>query len=447
MFNYVQIEFLETALQPQVVYYANFYQNRYSHELIEVKFRDWGVDYDVVAPGMPVKLTLDSPKSSREIYGYVHHINEDKSPGKNFTEVVIIGASFSMRQPTQYIYKNTTADQVVKEIASRHNFVCYAVPHPRVYPQVSQAGHSDWEFMVRLAKQSGYTLRAQNTELYFQPVMDDFTNYRESAPKFIMRPVGDPDGSTLYSFKPIIGDSVKFDGTQKAAVAVSGVDSYSGSPMAITKQKQNRKTRRKQKNEFFDYFDTSIVAPDLEVAEHEATAADERNRFPYRAKIEVLGDPELRPDLPIFLDGIGETYSGYWVILSTEHRVIEEERNRQRYTTVLTVGIDSLGEANTWVDNKTVTSPDYLPKRQIIPNVRQTKVVPTTALSNTTNAVTPQTRESFGNPKNRKKVTVLNRDQGSPTWKSTTRSLNNISIEPTKSPVVLDRILRNAGVV
>lgn len=293
--------------------------------------------------------------------------------------------------------------------------------------------------------QSGYSLRTENTELYFQPVMEDFTNYRESAPKFVMRQMSDPDGSTIYSFNPIIGESLDYDNSTKAAVAISGVDKSIGDRIAITKQTRNQKTRKKQQNEFFDKFDTSVVATDLEVATSEAKAAEDRNSFPYRATVEVLGDPSLRPDLPIFLEGIGETYSGYWVILKAEHKILETERNQQTYTTILTVGIDSLGSANSWVDNKTVNSPDYLPSRKIIPNVKQTKVIPTTALSNVSPSATPQTKGSFGNPKNRNKPSINNRDQAPPIWKSTTSSLNNIIVENKKSPIILDRVLKRAA--
>lgn len=445
MFNYIKVDFPDTTAAPQYVYYANIFQSQYSHELAIVKFRDWGLEYDVVTPGTPVVLTIYGRKRRREMYGYVHHINPEKTPGKNFTEVVIIGASYVMREPSQLIYRNLTADQVVKKIASKHNFVTYAVPHPRIYPQISQAGHTDWEIMVRLAKQCGYTLRTQNTELYFQPILEDFTNYRENAPKFIMRSMSAPEGSTIYSFRPIIGESIDFEDATKAAVAISGVDRFSNTSLSITKQKRNKKTRKKQQIEFFDHFDSSVVANDVETAGHEAKAAEERNSFPYRAIVEVLGDPSLRPDMPVFLEGIGQTYSGYWTILQTEHKIIEEERNRQRYTTILTVGVDSLGTANTWNDNKTVVAPDYVPKRTIIPNKKQTVVVPKTGLNTTSKAVTPQSKGSFGTPKNRTKPSVNNRAQETPKWKSQTSSLNNIIEEPRKTPVILDRVIKRAS--
>jgi phage protein D len=447
MFNYITVDFPETTLQPQVIYSATITQKRYAHELVCLYFKDWGVQYDVIKAGLPVHLTFSGYNEKKEIYGYVHHVNLNRTPGKNFTELTIIGSSFPMKQQSQYIYKNTTADQVVKEIASKHNFVCYAVPHPRVYPQISQAGHSDWEFMVRLAKQCGYTLRATNTELYFQPIMEDYTKYRAEAPKFIMRPASAPDGSTIYSFKPMIGESIPYEDATKGAIAVSGVDVTNSEPISITQQIRSAKTRMKQQVEFFDRFDTATVAPDVLVASYEAEAAENRNYFPYRGVVEVLGNPNLRPDMPVYLDGIGEPYAGYWIVLEVQHNIVEEEINRQRFTTTLVVGTDSLGKAQRWVDSQIITAPDYTPKRTVIPNVLQTRVVPTTVLNKRTQYENATTVNSFGNPQNRAKPSVAASINEPSMWQTNTTSLDPVIIESSVLEFITDRLAKKIGAV
>lgn len=443
MFNYVKVKFPESpSVQPSFVYSATLKQSRYSHEILTITFRDWDLPYEIVEPNSPVNVTMYGPKKRREFYGYVHHIAPEQTPGKNFVTVVLIGASFPMKQQAQKIYKNVTADRVVREIAKKHGFVCYSVPHPRVFPQISQAGHSDWEIMVRLAKQCGYTLRATNTELYFQPILDDYTKYREEAPRFVKRTTSSIDGTSIYSFNPLIGENIEFDDARKAAVAVSGVDPIASNPVSFTKQKANKKTRKKKKAEIFDQFDTLSVVPGLDVAQYEAEAAEARNAFPYRARVEVIGDPTLRPDFPVFLDGLGQTYSGFWTILSTEHRIEEEELNRHRYVTVLEVGTDSLGRADKWTDSKEVLSPDYLPKRTIIPNVKQTKVAPKTELRKTNKRTTPQTESVFGTVNNRTRASST--AVSAPAWKSATQTLNPVVTQNNKSAAVINRLNKAA---
>lgn len=445
MFNYIRVQFPQTTIQPKVIYRAEIQQKRYSHEIVDLYFKDWGAEYDVVKSGSPVYLTITGFNENRDFYGYVHHIALDRTPGKNFTKVTIIGASFSMKQQAQSVYTDVTADQVVKQIAARNNFVTFAVPHPRVYPQIAQAGHSDWELLVRLAKQCGYTLRANNTELYFQPIMYDYTYHRTEAPKFILRQAGDPQGSTIYSFKPLIGESIPYADATKAAVAVNGVDTINAAPVSVTQQIRSAKTRIKQQTEFFDIFDTSIVAPDITVANFEAEAAENRNYFPYRGEVTVLGNPTLRPDMPIYLDGIGEPYTGYWVILEAYHCIVEEELNRQRYTTTLIVGSDSLGSAVRWTDSKLVTAPEYVPARTVIPNVLQTKIKPKTILNKKVGYESISNNGTFGNPQNRAKPNVNGRSNDPDMWQTDTTSLDTIIYEATKPEFITNRFYRRLG--
>lgn len=447
MYNYIKVDFKDVSDSPAYVYSATLRQERYSHELLELNFKDWGIDFDNVAPGSPVEVLFSGTDTKRNFYGYVHHVEPERAPGKNFATVTVIGASFVFKATGQNVFLNTTADQVVKKLATKHKFVCYAEPHPRVYPQISQSGHSDWELINRLAKQCGYTVRAENTELYFQPMLQDFTKYRESAPEFVMRDAQDPRGSNLYSFKPLIGETLEYEDAKKAAVAVSGVDLYSASPIRHTKIKPPKKTKKKSKQDFFDSYDPLAVVLDQSVARYEAEAADARNSFPYRGRVEVLGDPSLRPGYPVHLLGLGENYSGYWTVLKAEHRIIEEKRNVQRYTTILEVGTDSLGQPNTWTDNKTVSSPDPMGKRTIIPGVRQTVVKPTSSLAKTSKAPSPQLTAPFGSVSNRPTTLTAGQATTPTVWQSDISSLNTITVEETRSPVISERILRNLSAI
>jgi len=441
MFKYISINFPDTpGLNPKTVYEATLYQKRYAHEVVVVEFKDWGVEYDVVSTGSPVHMEFASLTERRDFYGYVHHISLDRTPGKHFTTVTFIGGSFPMKQRRQTLYKDVTADQVVSKIADNYHFVARTIPTSRIYPHIAQAGLSDWELMVRLAKQSGYSLRTENTELYFQPVLEDYKNYRSEAHHFVMRNQNHPDGSTIYSFKPLISESMPYeDDETKAAVAVSGVNVLTGEALSVATQVRNKKTRFNQKIEFFDKFDVDTVALTPEVAGFESQSAEDRNSFPYRAVVEVLGTTSLRPDMPVYLGGIGSPYSGFWVILEAEHKIIETQLNTFMYTTMLTVGSDSLGDATTWIDNKTVVVPDKKPARTIIPNVKQTKVKPVTKLATRTKIISPSNKGSFGTLSNRSGQTNA-RDPKPSTWKSQTKSLDTIVPTVNKPHAVTERL-------
>jgi hypothetical protein len=445
VFNYVTVNFPEIQSAPKVVYSANIFQTRYEHEMAVVMFKDWNLTYESVVPGSPVEIIIKSTSQKRTFLGYVHHIKPTKTAGTDFTEIVFIGASFVMKQASQTIYRDITADQIVQRIAKKHGFVAYTVPHNRVYEQVSQAGHTDWEIMVRLSKQCGYSLRTEGTELYFQPMLNEYTNYRSEALSFIRLPANNTTGTTIYSFDPLIGDSLPFEDAFKSAIAVSGMDKFSSEPHSITKQKRSKKTRKKQKSEYFDRFDTSVVSPDISIASFEAEAAENRNAFPYRATVEVIGSPDLKVDLPVYLNGLGQTYSGYWTVLAVEHKIIETDLRRQMFTTVITVGTDSLGGADRWTDNQLISFPSTIPVRKIIPNVRQTKRKPSSMLLNKNASVSPQISPSFGALNNRTQTTIKGKPVEAPRWKTTSPSLHAQTTEKRKPSFVVARLLERGN--
>ena len=104
--------------------------------------------------------------------------------------------------------------------------------------------------------------------------------------------------------------------------------------------------------------------------------------------------------MPIYLNGLGPNYSGFWTVLSTEHKIKEETVKNYVYTTVVTLGTDGLGQANRWEDGQDIQNP-VGENRVIIPNKKNTKVKAKTKLVRTGIKYTPTTKDSFGKIKNR----------------------------------------------
>jgi phage protein D len=368
VFNYVSVSFPLSQNPPQRISSFTLRQERYAHETIKVRFRDWGIRYTSVKPGDPVKCVLRGKNNSREWVGYVHEIRPNITPGANFTEVTFIGASYRLKQAKQRVFEKMTASNIVRQIANEYGFTARVEDHPRVYDQVVQAGHTELQLMSRLAKQCGYSLRVENTSIYFHSLTSDFTNNRDAALRFKMSDSNSPTGSTLYSFNLILGESTAYKDSYKSAVQVGGVDPVGHNYSLVTNERLNT-LNESSATEFFDSFATNVVAPGFQVAAYEAKAADERNRFPYRARIQIIGTPEIKPDQPIYLEGIGSNYSGYWIVLYTEHSVVEQSPNILKYTTILDVGADSIGQAEVW-KGENITSPSDVRVRTLVPDTR-----------------------------------------------------------------------------
>lgn len=440
MFKFVEVSFPDAPEGPTAVHKAVLIQKTYEHEILILSFKDWSTKYEALRPGTPIEAYLSAGTTPRDFFGYIHHITPSATPGTSFTEVVCIGGTFPLKQASQKIYRNSTADQVLKDICIKNNLRYIGKPHPRVYEMISQAGYTDWQLAVKLAKQIGYTLRGENTDLYFEPILNDYELYKDSAKSFVLRDAGDSAGSTLYSFQPLIGETIEYDGDMKAAVAISGVDRFSKAPMAQTKQKRNKTTKAKRQDEFFDRFNSLVVAPNSQIATYEADAAEARNSFPYRGMATILGDSTVRPNMPVYLDGLGSTYSGYWTVLSAEHVITETERNVSTYVTNIVIGTDSLGSTV----GAGSARPSATPKRLIKPGVASRAVKASRpVIKKSLRVSNNKNKGSFGKINNRQKVTAKTKQPS--TWvasKKTTR----VTFVPKKikSPTVSNRVRSRA---
>lgn len=371
MYNYVEVEMPNSQWQFQRVYKATVHQKNYEHDYMLITFRDWLGSPEKAKPGSMIKVRL----GKKEFFGYIHDIRSHQENNKDVTELGIIGASYVMRQSSQKVYYNVTADQVIVDIARRYKFAYKAVPHPRVYAQISQAGMTDWEFMVKLAKQSGYFLRAEGAAIYFTPLLSDFNEKIYEAKSFVKTDLGRKYINPLYSFRPIVGETLSHQEADKYATSVAGVDPLTGNYFKYTRQLRVNTTREVSHPEMFDKHATQVVSNNFNTAVAEAVAADTKGTFAYAAEVEIMGTESLHPGMPIHFANVGKEYSGYWTILSVEHHVKEESVNKQLFTTRLIVGSDSLGA----ISNRAVPLvPSGSPIRHITPNTRNTRKTVTT---------------------------------------------------------------------
>lgn len=436
MYNYVKVEMPNSQWQFKRVYKAVVHQKNYEHDYLLLTFRDWLGSPEKSKPGSMIKVML----GKKEFFGYIHDIRSHQENGKDVTELGIIGASYVMRQSSQKVYYNVTADQVIVDIARRYKFAYKAVPHPRVYPQISQAGMTDWEFMVKLAKQCGYFLRSEGAAIYFTPLLQDFNEKIYEAKSFTKTDLGKKYVNPLYSFKPIVGETLSHGEADKYATSVAGVNPFTGEYFKYTKQARTKTTRDVSHPEMFDKHSTYVVANDFTTAVSEAVSADTKGTFAYSAEVEIIGTESLRPGMPIHFANVGKEYSGYWTILSVEHRVKEESLNQQLFTTRLVVGSDSLGA----ISNQNVPIiPGEISFRHITPNARNTRKTVTTEIFWSGLNIRQPNEHALVNRLNRADVKskTLLRSQ----WISKDGDLLNRDLPPATPAFILEKIRnRNA---
>jgi len=432
--NHISVTIPNSKTQLTRVHKAVHRQQNYEHDFTRITFRDWAVEPSAVKAGRPIQFTLDGKK----FYGYIHDVKSHQTSNQNITELSIIGASYVMRQASQTVYRDMTADQVVTKIAKKYGFAYKVTPHPRVFPHISQAGMTDWQLMVKLAKQCGYFLRAENTAIYFQPLLQDFDELIYEAKSFAKADAGIKSGNIMYNFRPVIGETLAHHGADKAATSIAGVNPSTGQQFKYTKQKRSATTRKISHPELFDRHDTHVVVNDYKTAIHEANSADDKSRFPYTAEAEVIGMSDLRPGMPIYLSGVGSDYSGYWTILNVEHQSKEETLNDHTYTSILSLGTDSLGAV---ASSKYPKEPSSKPARLIKPNVKNTKIKATTVLNSTGLNIMPVKTSKLISQVNR--ASSSGKSVSAAVWKSTQGNLNRSTKPNSVSSAVKAKAVAN----
>ena len=431
MYSHVQVVMPNSQWQFKRVYKAVLRQSNYEHDYLALTFRDWGVSPSRAKPGSLIKVILDG----KEFCGYIHDVKAHHENGKDYTEVGVIGASYVMRQSSQKVYYNVTADNVIKDISRKHNFAYRAIAHPRVYEQLSQAGMTDWEFMVKLAKQSGYLLRADNASLHFTPMLHDFEESILEAKSFAKTQQGQKFVNLLYKFKPVVGETLAHDGASKYATSVAGVDPITGQYFKYTTQRRTPTTRPISHPELFDKHDTSVVANNFNTAVSEALSAEIKSTFSYMAEAEIIGTVSVRPGFPIHFENVGTEYSGYWTVLTVEHHVKEESPNKYIYTTKLVVGTDSLGSIR---DKSVPSSPPVRGIRQIKPNVRNTRKKVTTDIN--WSGLNIRQPNQFSLVKRTNRPDVDSKTLSKSKWVSRDGNLISPDLPPQKPSFILEKI-------
>jgi len=197
----------------------------------------------------PVIFTITT--SDRQVvtwHGYVHHTRQVNTHQGSNTDIVCAGASYAMKDTDQKIYKNMTADQVVSKICAKHSMAAVVQRDPRVRQNVAQVGQTDWQVCKRLAHQTGFALRVENTTVFFISKDKIYQNKKPSAPYFAY--LDSEDGGvvprelralgTILSFDPLISDNAPESGVRVDRL-VSGIHKSTGNVIKTTHKHSAKK--------------------------------------------------------------------------------------------------------------------------------------------------------------------------------------------------------------
>jgi hypothetical protein len=216
---------------------AELHQDMESHDRLVLHFKGKPhLKRETITGGDPVIFTIiGGDKSKVTWYGYVNHASQNHTIQGGNTEIVCVGATWVFKETDQIIYKNLTSDQIVSKICEKHGFTAVTQRDPRVRDTVVQAGQSDWQVLRRLAKQSGFALRAENTSVFYLSKDKIYQSLKNSAPYYVyvssevggVIPPSVKALGTITYFAPHISDQSPESGVRVDRV-ITGVNKNTG---------------------------------------------------------------------------------------------------------------------------------------------------------------------------------------------------------------------------
>jgi len=330
---------------------AQLIQKEHSHDVLILKVKAANLTKgNRLTAGDPVEFFWGTKESNSTWYGYIYSIERRTDITNSSTRIVCVGLSFHMKNQSQRIMKNVTADKFAKKIAKVHGLKAKTSKHPRVFPMISQSGQSDWQMLSRLAAQCGYAFRVENGTLIFKSYKELYEESKRNAPYFLY--VDTPSNALsaltqVYHFRPLISEKgADLDGASLRR------------NMTILDKKGNiKKTKHKPKYKKYKVSDSTVANffsenPDplfskVITDEVSVSATYSKNvlssmaidqGYRYQAKAKIGGNPQIRPYNVIYIDGL--VFYGYWVVMEVIHKF----GSAMFYEVELTLGSDFLNE-------------------------------------------------------------------------------------------------------
>lgn len=229
---------------------AELHQYPEEHDRLVLHFKGHpNIKKSALVSGDPVEFTFRSGKITSKWVGHVDHIEQPNTFQGGNTDVWCVGASWDLKNSSQKVHRNVTADQVVTYIARQNGKQAITQRHPRVRDTISQSGQSYWKFLVSLAKTTGFVLRAENATILFMSKDKIYQTKKGSAPYFNYI-TSDVDGvtprelrmtGTILSFNPAISDQSPEKSVRVDRV-ITGLNANTGTVLKTTHPAKKKAT-------------------------------------------------------------------------------------------------------------------------------------------------------------------------------------------------------------
>lgn len=221
---------------------AELHQAVEAHDVLVLRFKGKPKKEETtIVSGDPVQFTYRSGPNIATFEGYVYTIDPVTTTQAHSTTMTCVSASYVLKDSSQEIFQNVTADQVVSRICAKAGLTAVTQRHPRLRETIVQPGQTYWQVLKRLAKQTGFALRVENTTVFFMSKEKIFQDKKDKAQYFRYK-----DGitraqrstGTCLVFNPMVSDESVELGARIDRV-ITGASAASGDSISTTHSTKN----------------------------------------------------------------------------------------------------------------------------------------------------------------------------------------------------------------
>jgi len=302
-----------------------------THDVLTIAFTNFNL-------AMLKGLKTQSPvvvnwKTSNQVrgtfYGVVYGVQRTHAvQSSKEVQIICLGLTFLMKESRSGIWTNKTINEVVSIVAKRNKLKAVVSGHPARYSQITQQGESDWEFLQRLADDSGYTIAIKDKTILFRTIDEIVSESIGGMPILYQEQTFMPAFSslqeqTLDRLTPLYGDYLESpDLPNNSNKITRGVDPIKALTFTSTESPKNKQQTRKVKSDpIFNQELTNVVVNTKEFSQSVAKAKAAKARFNIPAKFKSQGDPRIVPNSLVEVKGILGDADGYWLVHKVTHYI------------------------------------------------------------------------------------------------------------------------------
>lgn len=340
--------FLPTVtLPPSVQFYdMSVTQRIQEHDLATFRVRSYKVNLaKYLAPGTPIRITFRAKYNNKfrgEFVGYVSHIRAVMDSDMEYErDIVCVGASQVLRETAQVTYRSKTPADVVAEVSRKFRFSPIVKQDGLRKDTITQSGETYWQFLHRLAKKTGYVLKAEGTSLIFMPVTEYASAFIDRAP--MLMDYADFVNGSFESPNVIEIDSLtgatSLDPERLTDEAVFSSINPVTSEVTFQYAKPSSGSRS-SRSPYKRYLSAQTVSYTPYEAKLLAKGASDNGLMALDARMKVAGNVLLSPYRPVQLNLRDANLTGLWLVKEVTHTISRKLDNS--YYCQLTVSTDSV---------------------------------------------------------------------------------------------------------